>query len=201
MIKKVVNSKSGVSEARLLASLKHPHMAHVYGTSTNGRVFIIVMEYLAGGCLKDRLAGVPPWQESLPAAREICDGLSFLHKNPMIHGNLRPANILITADGDAKLSDIFSAGMIFSEMLTGSIPVEKKGHLIQNDAFRFLPMELRKMIAKTLAPDPADRYGSFDEILPGTAPQRRIVIGVGRIDVCHLPAFPTPIRSPFPLLR
>ena len=195
VIKKVVNSKSGVSEARLLASLKHPHVADVYGTSTNGRVFIIVMEYLAGGCLKDRLAGVPPWQESLPTAREICDGLSFLHKNRMIHGNLRPANILMTGDDHVKLSDVgleqhylnagdecnwyslpdepksvrsdvFSAGMIFSEMLTGSIPVEKKGHLIQNDAFRSLPMELRKMIAKMLAPDPADRYGSFDELLP-----------------------------------
>ncbi|MBI3527501.1 MAG: protein kinase [Betaproteobacteria bacterium] len=194
VIKKIFNAKSGVSEARLLANLKHPHVADVYGTSTNGRVSIIVMEYLAGGCLKDRLANVPPWQESLLTVREICDGLSFLHKNRMIHGNLRPANILMSEDGHAKLSgigleehylddesqanwyslpdepksvgsDIFSAGMIFSEMLTGSIPIEKKGHLIQNDSFRSLPMELRRMIAKMLAPDLADRYGNSDEIL------------------------------------
>ena len=195
VIKKVFDAKSGVSEARLLANLKHPHVADVYGTSTNGRVSIIVMEYLAGGCLKDRLANVPPWQESLLTAREICEGLSFLHKNRMIHGNLRPASVLISTDGHAKLSDIgleehspetedqrsgysrpdepksvrsdiFSAGMIFSEMLTGSIPTTKKGHLIQNDAFRSLPMELRRMIAKMLAPDPADRHENFEEILP-----------------------------------
>jgi serine/threonine protein kinase len=195
VIKKIFNAKAGVSEARLLAILKHPHVADVYGTSTNGRVSIIVMEYLAGGCLKDRLANVPPWQEGLLTVREICDGLSFLHRNRMVHGNLRPANILMSEDGQAKLadigleehyleaedqrnryslanepksvrSDIFSAGMIFSEMLTGSIPIEKKGHLIQNDSFRSLPVELRKIVAKMLAPDPADRYESFDEILP-----------------------------------
>ncbi len=195
VIKKVLGAKSGLAEARLLANLRHPHVVDVHGTSANGRISIIVMEYLPGGSLKDRLANVRPWQEVLVCAREICEGLSFLHKNRITHGNLRPANILMTAEGRAKLSDvgldehhvedgnqgnwygprdepksmrsdIFSAGMIFSEMLTGSIPTGKQGLLIQNDSFRSLPKELRRMIAKMLAPDPAERYGNFDEILP-----------------------------------
>ena len=195
VIKKVFAAKSGLSEARMLVNLKHPHVADVYGTSTNGRVSIIVMEYVAGGSLTDRLANVRPWQESLLTAHEICDALLFLHQNRMVHGNLRPANILISTDEHAKLSDvgldehyfedenqenwyslpdetksirsdIFSAGMVFSEMLTGAIPGLAKGNLIQNDAFRSLPRELKRMIAKMLAPDPEDRYGSFDELLP-----------------------------------
>jgi serine/threonine-protein kinase len=194
-IKKVIGAKSDVTAARLLANLNHPHVVNVHGTSTNGRISVIVMEYMPGGSLKDRLANVRPWQEILVTAREICDGLSFLHRNRMVHGNLRPANILMSGDGHAKLSDIgldehyveiecqgnwynplnepksirsdiYCAGMIFSEILTGAIPAEKKGHLIQNDSFRLLPLELRKIIAKMLAPNPTDRYESFDEILP-----------------------------------
>jgi serine/threonine-protein kinase len=194
-IKKVVGAKSGLAEARLLANLKHPCVVDVHGTAANGRVCIIVMEYMPGGSLKDRLAGVRPWRELLVTAREIGEGLSFLHKNRMVHGNLRPANVLMSAEGRAKVSDvgqgehraagenrrdgygppgepksvrsdIFSAGMVFSEMFAGSPPTVARGHLIQNDAFHSLPRELRRMIAKMLAPDPEARYESFEEILP-----------------------------------
>ena len=184
-----------MSHAKILANIRHPHVVNVYGTASSGATSIIVMEYLSGGSLKDRLANLRPWDEVLTTAREICDGLSFLHKNRIVHGNLRPANVLMCADGHAKLSDIgldehyvdsageenwygvadepksvrsdiFSAGMIFSEMLTGATPTRNKGHLIQNSSFRSLPKELRQMIAVMLAPGPADRYQSFDEILP-----------------------------------
>ncbi|MEQ1881819.1 MAG: protein kinase [Burkholderiales bacterium] len=195
VIKKIKDSPSGLLEAKLLTNLKHPNIVDVYGSSANGRTSIIVMEYLAGGNLKDRLANVRPWWEVLITGREICEALSFLHKNRMVHGNLRPTNVLFSDNGHAKLSDvgleehysenegqknwygipeesrsvrsdIFSAGMVLSEMLTGAIPTVVQGHLIQNETFRLLPAELRRMIAKMLAPDPGDRYGSAEEILP-----------------------------------
>lgn len=195
VIRKILNARSGLAEARLLANLRHPCVVDVYGTSTNGRTSIIVMEYMPGGSLRDRLANVRPWREALVTVREICDGLAFLHRNRVVHGNLRPSSILMSADGHAKLSDIgleehhagdgmpgngygrpgearsvrsdiYAAAMIFSEMLTGSLPTEKQGHIIQNGEFRALPAVLRRLIAKMLSPDPADRYGSFDEILP-----------------------------------
>ncbi|MFN0040449.1 MAG: protein kinase domain-containing protein [Burkholderiales bacterium] len=194
VIKKIQDAKSGLQEARLLTNLKHPNVVDIYGTSTSGRTSIMVMEYLSGGTLKDRLANVRPWREVLATAREICEGLSFLHKNRMFHGNLRPTNILMSADHHAKISDIgleeryvddgetrnwyripdephsvradvFSAGMVFSEMLTGAIPRLVQDHLIQNDAFRSLPAELRRLIAKMLTPDAEDRYQSFEEVL------------------------------------
>jgi serine/threonine-protein kinase len=167
----------------------------IYGTAANGKVSIIVMEYLAGGSLKDRLASVPPWQECLHNLREICEGVAFLHKNRLVHGNLRPTNILMSEDGHAKLADVgleehyleaeeqqnwyslpdeprsvradmFSLGMIFSEMLTGSIPLQKKGRLVQNNTFRTLPTILRTALTRMLSPEPADRYDSLDEVLP-----------------------------------
>jgi serine/threonine-protein kinase len=195
VIKKLFDAKIGLPEARMLANLRHPRVVDIYGTAANGKVSIIVMEYLAGGSLKDRLASVPPWQECLHNLREICEGVAFLHKNRLVHGNLRPTNILMSEDGHAKLADvgleehyleteeqqnwyslpdeprsvradIFSLGMIFSEMLTGSIPLQKKGRLVQNNTFRTLPTILRTALTRMLSPEPADRYDSLDEVLP-----------------------------------
>lgn len=195
VIKKILDAKAGVADARLLANLKHPHVADVHGTSSNGRVSIIVMEYMPGGSLKDRLANVWPWPRALGTAREICDGLSFLHRNRIVHGNLRPANVLMSSDGHAKISDaglyeheagdesrcdwycfpdeprsvradIFAAGMILSELLTGSIPKLVRGRVVQDAALRSLPKALRRLIVKMLAPDPEHRYRSFEEVLP-----------------------------------
>jgi serine/threonine-protein kinase len=193
-IKKLVGATDGLSEAKLLARLQHPRVAGVHGTATRGRTSIIVMEYLSGGCLRDRFASIPAWQESLPLLREICEGLAFLHRNRLVHGNLRPSNILLTADGHAKIADvgfaahyldsesernwysrrdemksaqgdIFAAGMIFSELLAGSRPIEKRGRLAQGRGFHSLPKLLRTTLTRMISPNPAHRYASFDEIL------------------------------------
>jgi eukaryotic-like serine/threonine-protein kinase len=194
VIKKLVGRRAGLAEARLLTGLKHRNVVNVSGTSTSGRISIIVMEYMAGGSLKDRLAGVPSWEEALPVLRGVCEGLSFLHRNRIVHGNLRPANVLFGADGDVRLSDvglddghdddtaprnayappreakspradIFAAGMMFSELLTGELPVEKKGQMVHDYSLRWLPLELRQLIARMVACDPAQRPQGMDEIL------------------------------------
>jgi eukaryotic-like serine/threonine-protein kinase len=194
VIKKLVGRRAGLAEARLLTSLKHPHVVDVSGTSSSGRVSIIVMEYMPGGSLKDRLASLPSWEEALPVIRGICEALSFLHRNRIVHGNLHPGNVLFAADGTVKLADaglddgraddtgsraayappreakspradIFAAGMMFSEMLTGTLPVEKKGQMVQDYAFRWLPLEMRQLIGRMVACEPAQRQQDLDEIL------------------------------------
>ncbi len=194
VIKKIRSNKAGQSQARVLMNLKHPHLVNIHGTATDGRISIIVMEYMAGGNLRDLLANVRPWQDVMITVRAICSGLCFLHKNRIIHGNLRPANILFSAEGDVKLSDtgldehyadetgsrnwytladepksersdIFSAGMIACELLTGSIPAEREERFVPDDSFRALPKELRKLIAKMIERDPASRPETMDEIL------------------------------------
>jgi eukaryotic-like serine/threonine-protein kinase len=194
VIKKLVGRRAGLAEARLLTSPKHPHVVDVSGTSSSGRVSIIVMEYMPGGSLKDRLASLPSWEEALPVIRGICEALSFLHRNRIVHGNLHPGNVLFAADGTVKLADaglddgraddtgsraayappreakspradIFAAGMMFSEMLTGTLPVEKKGQMVQDYAFRWLPLEMRQLIGRMVACEPAQRQQDLDEIL------------------------------------
>jgi len=63
------------------------------------------MEYLSGGSLKDRLVQSYKMDKFLILGRQICEGLSFAHRNKVIHGDLRPSNILFTNAGLAKITD------------------------------------------------------------------------------------------------
>jgi serine/threonine protein kinase len=89
-------------EARTLAALNHPNIAHVYGLE--GRAF--VMELVEGEDLSQRLArGSMPLAEALPIARQIADALECAHEAGIIHRDLKPANIKIRDDGTVKVLD------------------------------------------------------------------------------------------------
>lgn len=105
VIKKRLNSHSGFRESRLLINLPHANIVKIKGASSNERVFITVMEYLKGGCLQDRLIQPYPLTDFFPIALQITEAMIFAHQNQIIHGNLRPKNILFTLEGNVKVSD------------------------------------------------------------------------------------------------
>src|SRR5262245_41119062 len=81
-------------EAQVLASLNHPSIAQVFGIELDGDSQVIVMEYVDGPTLADRLASGPiPITEALPMASQICDGLEAAHERGIVHRDLKPANI------------------------------------------------------------------------------------------------------------
>src|SRR5881397_2171262 len=101
-------------EAHLLASLNHPHIAHIYGLEgregqdgQEGRSApFIVMEFVDGSTLAERLAhGRMPIDEALPIARQIADALEAAHEQGIIHRDLKPANIKVKDDGTVKVLD------------------------------------------------------------------------------------------------
>ena len=92
-------------EARAISSLSHPNICHLYDVGQQDGVSFLVMEYLEGETLADRLAKGPlPCEQVLKIGIEICDGLEKAHKSGVVHRDLKPGNIMLTKTG-AKLMD------------------------------------------------------------------------------------------------
>jgi Tol biopolymer transport system component len=93
-------------EARVLASLNHPHIAHIYGIEDADGVRAIVMEFVAGSTLADRIAQGPiPPAEALPIARQVAEALESAHELGVVHRDLKPANVKVRDDGTVKVLD------------------------------------------------------------------------------------------------
>jgi eukaryotic-like serine/threonine-protein kinase len=93
-------------EAHVAANLSHPHLVRVYDFSVDGPRPYLVMEYVAGGTLADRLRD--PHRRTWDAevlARELLDALGYIHQAGVIHRDVKPANVLLGTDGRARLTD------------------------------------------------------------------------------------------------
>ena len=93
-------------EAQAIAVLRHPHIIQVFDIGDlEGRPYF-TMEYLEGGSLAQKLAGVPqPAREAASMVGTLADAIQVAHSGGIIHRDLKPSNILLTADGTPKISD------------------------------------------------------------------------------------------------
>ncbi len=100
-------------EARAMAALNHPNIVGVYDFDVYGdNSYYLVMEYIKGGTLKERLEMLARQGERLPLTdvvkmiAEIADALSYAHRRDMVHRDIKPANIMLNDDsGRAVLTD------------------------------------------------------------------------------------------------
>ena len=93
-------------EARVLASLNHPNIAAIHGLEEAGGVKFLVLEYVPGDTLSQRLARAPlPLKEALDLGRQVADALGAAHEAGVVHRDLKPANLKITAEGKVKVLD------------------------------------------------------------------------------------------------
>ena len=93
-------------EAKVLASLNHPNIAHIYGLEDSGGVRALVMELVEGQTLAERIARGPiPLEETLSIAKQIAEALEYAHERGIVHRDLKPANVKITPDGAVKVLD------------------------------------------------------------------------------------------------
>ncbi len=110
-------------EAKVIAGFNHPNVVVLYHLhEMRGGAFALEMEYLDGGTLEDRLAGgepVPP-EKAVSIARDICSALAAAHAEGVVHGDVKPANVLIGRDGRVKLADFGLARLLGVHDLTGS---------------------------------------------------------------------------------
>ena len=93
-------------EARAMAAVAHPAIAQIHGLETwRGRPLLVV-EFLPGGTLADRLDGGPlPGAEAVRVALTVSEALTALHEAGYVHGDVKPSNIGFASDGSVKLLD------------------------------------------------------------------------------------------------
>ncbi len=92
-------------EARAISSLSHPNICHLYDVGQQDGISYLVMEYLEGETLADRLRKGPlPLEQVLRVGTDICEGLEKAHRSGVVHRDLKPGNIMLTKAG-AKLMD------------------------------------------------------------------------------------------------
>ncbi len=96
-----------VKEARALAQLSHPHIVGVFDVGEVDGLPFIVMEYVAGSSLKQRIerSGALPLADAVRLADGIAAGLAFAHSRGIIHADLKPSNILLDLNDKPKICD------------------------------------------------------------------------------------------------
>jgi serine/threonine protein kinase len=93
-------------ESRVLASLNHPNIAHIYGVEESGTARALVLELVEGPTLQERLGGRSlALAEALGIARQIAGALEAAHEVGIVHRDLKPANVKLRADGAVKVLD------------------------------------------------------------------------------------------------
>jgi tRNA A-37 threonylcarbamoyl transferase component Bud32 len=108
-------------EARAVAQLNHPHIVTVIDAGEDETTPFIVFEYVDGETLKDRIrrCGRLAIPESIAYAIEIARALGAAHERGIVHRDIKPQNVLIDAEGSAKVTDFGIARSLAEEGLTG----------------------------------------------------------------------------------
>jgi len=195
-------------EARAQARVRHDHVLEIYDTGDLGGQPYIAMEHAGGGTLSDWTGGgyELSLEQTVRLVKQAAEGLHAAHREGLLHGDVKPSNVLIeeTSDGElqAKIgdfgiatelaeggdgnvilggtpeymapelrsegrgatdrrSDIYSLGVTLHQALTGERPPRGgSGWSDLRARFPDLPADLTAIIARCLAREPADRYGS-----------------------------------------
>ena len=100
-------------EALALSKLNHPNIATIYDFDTQDGVDFLVMEYVEGTTLSEKLSTGPlPEEEVTKLGRQVADALEEAHERGVIHRDLKPGNVMVTPKGQAKVLDFGLAKLV-----------------------------------------------------------------------------------------
>jgi len=207
-------------EAQIVNQYQHRNIVRTLETGEEDGVLFIVMEYIEGMTLKEYIEERAPLshQQAAEIGMQLCDALFYSHSHQLIHRDIKPQNILMTADGTIKVtdfgiarvaaassattvnaqqaigsvhyaspeqvrgrqttaqSDIYSAGCVLYEMVTGHVPFEaetpvsialKQLHdepVLPSRYVPDIPKSLEQIILKALEKNPSSRYATAREM-------------------------------------
>jgi hypothetical protein len=166
-------------EARSMAALNHAALATIYGLEFWHDTPVLVVEYLSGGTLADRLARrALTRDETVDLGVRLSDALAYMHERGLLHRDVKPSNIGFTSDGAVKLLDFGlseadgsaagTPGYLPPETLAGAPPdtsVDLWGlAVVLLEATGTREASLTAFFQRALAAAPADRFPSAREI-------------------------------------
>ena len=108
-----------IREARATAALSHPHICTIHEINEEEPESFIVMEFIDGQSLRQRIAGKPMDQsQALDIAIQAAEGLNEAHKKGIVHRDIKPGNIMITTPGQVKIMDFGLAKVLGESLIT-----------------------------------------------------------------------------------
>jgi eukaryotic-like serine/threonine-protein kinase len=212
-------------EAKSAAGLSHPNIVSIYDRGEAEGTYYIAMEVIEGRSLKELIMtrGALPLDTAISYSKQLLEALRFAHRHGIIHRDIKPHNVLVSADQQVKAneprlkvtdfgiarhgpsqmteagsimgtaqylspeqargapvtaaSDLYSAGVVLYEMLTGKVPFTGDSAIeIAMKHVNELPappsalrpevsQELDQIVLRALAKDPADRYQTAEEFI------------------------------------
>ena len=187
-------------EAKAISALSHPNICTLYDVGHQDGTDYLVMEYLDGETLADRLEkGALRTEEVLRIGMEIAAALHRAHREGIVHRDLKPGNIMLTKSGakllDFGLAKTVATALNLSEMPTGSKPLTAEGKIV--GTFQYMSPE--QVEGKEV--DSRSDIFSFGAVLYEMATGRRAFEGKTQASVAAaiLEREPPPVSSLIPL--
>ncbi len=151
-------------EMEVLKTLKHPNIVRTFGGVSEDRQRFYAMELISGGSLEDELSrsGRLHWPRVIELGQQMCSALDYLHRQGVVHRDVKPSNFLMTSSGVCKLSDFGLASVVAQRRITAE----------GRTAGTFLYMAPEQIRGETVTPR-TDLYALgcvFFELLSGQPP-------------------------------
>jgi eukaryotic-like serine/threonine-protein kinase len=177
-------------EAQAARRVTHPHVVRIHDVGQDGDLAFISMEYIEGETLGGRVHREGPL--SLPEAKrivlQVCDGLSAAHAAGVVHRDLKPDNILLDRDGNARVIDFGLARLEQAAGLTASGMVMGTPHFMAPEQVQGRPADVR-----------TDVYALgcvLYHVLTGAPPfERESAIAIGMAHCTEQPTSPRATRA------
>lgn len=181
-LKAVVNDKSAVEEVRLAVGINHPNVCRIHYTKAAGPFRIIVMEYVRGGSLHERLQREPILaDEALRLFRRICEGVRAAHARDVLHLDLKPGNVLLRDSEEPVVCDFGLATISGAAPKGGTegymAPEQMRGDRVgpRTDVFALgvileklvpePPAAIKRLIEAACTPNPDERIPTVSDLL------------------------------------
>jgi len=119
-------------EARTIARLQHPHILPIHEYGVEGNILYLVMPYMAGGTLKDRINADDGMMlgEVSDVLKQVAAAMDYAHRQDIIHRDIKPSNILMDDEGHALIADF---GLV--KIMTGDSALTETGLMVGTPAY------------------------------------------------------------------